>query len=235
LHNFDQIMAFLGFGNPAGRFWFIGMEERGEGTDLELQWRLTFERLECLVGVHERWASFKPDDKPFSPTKLIPTWSCMSKLVLRLTGSADWNDVGAVQYQADRLGRLDGDTFLTEVLPLPARNVHDWPSPYVARFSTRDDYEKEVLPARLSRLRRLFEKHRPECVFCYGKSYWKHYREVFAAAIFEPAASGRIEIARFAGSTIVLTPFLVPYRMSNDLIDEIANLVHLGARAPIVG
>ncbi len=158
----EKLLSFLGYGNPAGRFWFVGMEEQGEGTELELEWRCRFRPVEDVIWVHEQWdREFRSRDQGrdpglFEPRRLIPTWGTMSKLVLRLSGSSAWEDLEAVRrYQAERLGRLDGDTFLTELLPLPARNLDDWP--YTAYFYSRADYVSRVLPERLGTLRALFE------------------------------------------------------------------------------
>lgn len=224
----DELLRFLGYGNLGGRFWFIGMEERGADTDLdlELRWRLTFQPIDDLMEVHERWVRFKPNE-PFDRRRLIPTWSVMSKLVLRLSGSPDWQDVASVRRcQAERLGRKGGDTFLTEILPLPAPNLASWP--YGKYFATRADYENRVLPRRLEALRALFDQHRPEYVFCYGKAYWEHHRKLFFGANFHPAAGGQVEVGRLGATTVVLTRFFAPFLISNALVDEIGGLI--GAR-----
>ncbi len=192
-----HLLAFLGYGNPAGRFWFIGMEEQGaavsEDFDLELQWRLSFAQIEDLIPAHGRWVQFK-NDEAFDPTKLVRTWSIMSKLVLRLSGSSDWQSQAAVRdFQAEHLGRTDGETFLTELLPLPAPSLAHWP--YAAYFPARADYVSQVLPGRLNELRALFDLHYPELVVCYGKGYWDLHKQLFKPAEFAPKLDRRVEIA----------------------------------------
>jgi hypothetical protein len=227
----DQLLKFIGYGNPAGRFWFIGMEEQGKGAPLELAWRLPFNRIEDLIAAHERGnqgfrqRAIGRDAKLFVPTKLIPTWSIMSKLVLRLSGTADWEDLDGVRrYQATALGRRDGDSFRTEVLPLPAPNTGagDWPC--TAWFS-RAAYCDQVLPARRAMLRDLFDQHRPAVVACYGKANWPEHRRLFPPAAFTTEDGGRYEIARVGQSTIVLTPSFATYRMTPPRIEEIARLI----------
>lgn len=116
----QKLLDFQGWGNPGGDFWFVGMEERGDGNDLELRWRLGFTPIEDLIPAHLRWEQFKPDE-PFDPLLLVRTWATMSKIVLRLRGEENWTDTDRLRrYQAGRLGRPDGETFLTELLPLPA-------------------------------------------------------------------------------------------------------------------
>lgn len=185
----DRLLAFQGYGNPGGEFWFIGMEEQGEGTALELRWRLSFAPIEDLIAVHERWEQFKPGDG-FDAERLIPTWATMCKIVLRLGGVADWSDTNEIRtYQAQRLGRLDGETFLTEVLPLPARGTAHWPSG--SPIHSRGEYETVVRPRRIAMLRDLYAQHQPRYVFCYGKANWDHHRGIFPDVTFHPILDER--------------------------------------------
>ena len=212
----DPVLGFQGYGNPAGRFWFVGMEEHGAKTEadieLELEWRSAFRPIEDLIAVHEQWdREFRArasDRRPFDPRRLIPTWGTMSKLVLRLSGCSEWEDLETVRdYQSKRLGRLDGETFLTELLPLPAPNSRDWPELYHGFFPDRDAYVGAVVSERIRRLRALLDQHQPEYVFCYGKVNWKRYREVFKPADVQAILGGRMEVGRVGTSTTVLTPF----------------------------
>jgi hypothetical protein len=113
-------------------------------------------------------------------TRLRPTWSAMSRLVLRLTGESNWRDRELVRwYQVNRLGRAGGETFLTEALPFPCPSTALWP--YASLFATRDAYRTRVLPDRMRRLRAMFEQHRHRYVFCDGKGYWPTSRTSFIA------------------------------------------------------
>lgn len=216
----EKLLNFQGYGNPRGEFWFLGMEEQGQGTELELRWRSSFDEVEDLMGVHHRWEQFNPGDK-FNAERLIPTWATMSKIVRRLKGLSNWSDTEQVRrYQAERLGRLDGETFLTEILPFPAWNTRDWPANPC--FETRAQYEKEVRPKRISMLRELHETYSPRYVFCYGTGNWAHHHDIFSDVSFEPILDGRVLLGRSRSSTIVLTPFFAYYLMTNDLIDGIA-------------
>jgi hypothetical protein len=225
----EQLLGFVGYGNPSGRFWFLGMEEQGaaipEDFDLELKWRLSFKQVEDLIPAHRRWADFKSNE-PFDPNKLVRTWSIMSRLVLRLSGSVNWQSPESVRsYQSERLGRADGETFLTELLPLPAPSLAHWP--YGAYFPNRTEYVHQVLPRRLEQLRMLFDQHHPEFVFCYGKGYWDFHKKMFAEVEFEAKLDGRIQIGTSGSSTIVLCPFFAPFATSNSLISEVGDLVEV--------
>src|SRR5205814_5404237 len=61
-------------------------------------------------------------------TTLRPTWSATSRLALRLSSEPNWRDRDLVRcYQVNRLGHADGETLLTEALPLPSPSTVHWP------------------------------------------------------------------------------------------------------------
>lgn len=130
----DNLLGHVGFGNPQGRFWFVGIEEYGEGTLKELEWRLQFDEVDDLNRVHVLWGTDFAKEEPFNPQKLVPTWAAMSKFVLRLTGEPNCSDNERVRdYLSDHLGQVGDQTFLTEMLPLPVRGTDPNLWPYSAR------------------------------------------------------------------------------------------------------
>ena len=129
-----------------------------------------FEPIEDLKRAQEHPA-FESD---FTVAQRVTTSAIMSKIVLRMDGDPDWQSVDrARQYQAERLGRFGGETFLTDLLPLPANSVGDWPYPEL--FVGKEAYRREVLPARIAALRELatprYQTHwsRSHPVQCTGK------------------------------------------------------------------
>ena len=76
----------------------------------------------------------------------VPTWAGICYVMGRLKGASDWDDycTFAKRYQVERLGRRSGETFLTEVLPLPKPTVNAWP--YGSLWPTKRAYEEEVRP-----------------------------------------------------------------------------------------
>ncbi len=165
----ERLLAFKGYGNPKGKLWFLGMEEHGDGSLRELQIRADqFDEVEDLYAAHRK--VFPDSDMSLH----VPVWATMSRIALRLSGSVSWNArEDATSYQMQRLGRREGETFLTELLPLPARDTASWP--YDAIYPTRAAYRAAVLPQRVEILGNLIEAHTPETVFCYGKTNWPAY------------------------------------------------------------
>jgi hypothetical protein len=53
-----------------------------------------------------------------------------------------------------------------------------------SRLEDRETYEAHVLPMRHDLYIGLLEKHKPDVVICYGKSYWPRYKNLFPRAEF---------------------------------------------------
>ena len=216
------LVNFKGYGNLSGPFWFIGMEEGGKN-----EW-------DELVGRADHWGEVEDlseGPRPWAPRhdlrKLTTsTWMTMCRIVGRLRGQADWAETETVRcYQSQHLGRLGGETFLTEVLPLPKKSTADWP--YATLYATKEKYEAAVLPKRTSMLRRMFDDHKPAYVFCYGKGFWAQHKKIFEGATFEPILEGEAEMATFDGSTITLTRFFDPSfaGVNVEFIDRLCEVV----------
>jgi hypothetical protein len=218
----QKLLSFNGYGNPGGPYWFIGIEERGDGTLEALSIRAQFTEIADLEAAHS------PHLLDFSLTTLIPTWATMSKIVLRSKGDSNWRERETIrEYQAGRLGRLGGETFLTDLLPLPSPDATSWHYPHL--WPSRDDYYRDVLPGRQDMLRGLFAAHRPRFVFCYGKSYWTDFEEILPETEFDDALEGRVRLANLGRSTVFLTPFFSYYSMTSDLIDRLVGKLIEGA------
>jgi hypothetical protein len=117
----EKLLAFRGYGNPNGRFWFVGMEEGG--GDIE-SLRIRADKFSNLEDLAESYQRFESHDM----SNLISTWRIMSAIAGRIGGITDWWDPEyARNYQLNHLGRTNGETYLTEILPLPKRSLNDCP------------------------------------------------------------------------------------------------------------
>lgn len=128
----DFMNGFLGYGNPKGRWWFVGKEEGGGSTCPEVcarinYWNANRARYLDLANFHhavghglERWF---PQNGQLP--KLQTTWYKLILIMLAANRiiNQDLSDaerrLAARQFQAAHWGRNNSDTFLTEVLPFP--------------------------------------------------------------------------------------------------------------------
>ncbi len=197
----EKLLAFRGYGNPNGRFWFVGMEEGG-GDSESLQIRANkFANLEDLAESHRNFESH-------DMSRSISTWRIMSAIVRRISGDSNWWDNAVTKgYQMNQLGRLNGETYLTEVLPLPKRSLADWP--YGGIFDSPQHYFDKIFPSQLASLQIEYgdSKPKPQFVFCYGKRYWPRHREIFNSVTFIPALEGKIHWGSNNSTMFILTNF----------------------------
>ena len=196
-------MKFRGYGNPKGPLWFLGIEEKlgkRPGRMKEFMMRTSFHDVmdlgdaQALLGREVRNAK-------------TPTWTWMSKFARSLLqDSRDWKDLDkAKDYRNRYLGRTGGDTFLTELFPIPARSTKkkDVPWPKLSR----NEYEKQVLSGRKELLLKMLKRHRPRYVVAYAKP--KHLMELLERKLKAPRARIDKDISGYTlGNTrVVLISF----------------------------
>lgn len=174
---------FLGYGNPKGDFWFVGMEEGG-GADIdEIHRRLAaWQQLdEPSVADLPTFHDLIGDRKYFSkPVRLQTTWSRIARLVLSARGES--SETGAIrEYQATQLGRVDGETCLLELLPLPSPGTNVWKyndwSPD-ERLESRKTYAEHFVPTRSKTLAGLIQERQPPVVIFYGLGFRRHWQRI---------------------------------------------------------
>ena len=213
---FERIKAFVGYGNPNGRYWYVGMEEgleRGGDLAREIRIRATWNAVE---DVHDTRGSLG-----LGMQGQHPTWRSMSRVAMKLDGRTDWSDTSAVrEYKETKLARTDGETFLTEVMPLPSTTVGEWP--YLAPYDSREEYYAEVRPGRMELLRDFVSRYRPTYVFCHGKANWEFHKELFPGA-YAPLLEGYMETARVGRSKVVLIPSFSAFDMHISRLGEIVD------------
>jgi hypothetical protein len=219
-----RLLTWKGYGNPGGRFWFVGYEEAGAEDNQE---NLRENSIKSgFPEICDLRAAHAPDTLGLVGG-MIPTWTIMSRLVLRLNGATDWCETEQSRaYQANRLGRDNGETFLTDLLPIRKKASASMPEWTKVRWKSWDKYFQEAWNERRNMLRMLWVLHRPEYTFCYGTGWWRErFKELFPTS-FEQQLSGKLELGRDGGSTIVLTPFFSTRTgMTRDFIDSVADVL----------
>lgn len=143
---------FLGYGNLNGNTWFLGTEEGGAEI-----WRfnkLTVEeslalrrRFQLSMDFRHVWENLY--GIPLEYFKGSTTWRYMAAFLLSLQGIAPEPDfVRQYVFEDKMLGRLDGDHFMCEFMPLPKPGKGSI-EPYNSIWRTPLQYKQEVGPKRL--------------------------------------------------------------------------------------
>ena len=206
----EKLLEFLGHGNLHAPCWFIGMEEGVDETAMPLE-----QSLEVRLRAFDRTMDLREAamllNSPITAERRppTPTWPWMAKILRGLVGGeSDWTDPGrARRFVVERLGTLDGVSFLAELLPLPKKDAGSWPATYRRWWSTREEYERAVLPERISLLRAQLRTCEPRCVIAYGKRHHPTFKQIFQGCSF--TAAGRIMTGEWTEkTTVILTPFL---------------------------
>ncbi|MCH8909570.1 MAG: hypothetical protein IH867_02410 [Chloroflexi bacterium] len=198
----EKLLMFRGYGNPSGKFWFVGMEEGGSSNIEDLLIRTErFADLEDLAESHSNFPSHNMRD-------LVQTWRRMSAIVGHLNGETAWKHPEfARDYQQFHLGRPSGQTYLTDIFPMPKYGINDWPYQHI--FGTQKQYREKIFPERANLLAEAYSSAnpKPEFVICYGNTFWEYHRKVFDFVDFEPALDGKIEWGRVDNTVFILTNF----------------------------
>lgn len=226
----NRLMKFQGYGNLKGPVWFLGIEEKlpdKSNRNRELKKRLLFDPLMDLAKAQKILGREIPNAK----TK---TWNWMSKFALGLLHPAyDWKDTATTRfYKSEHLGRSNGETFLTELFPLPARSSKT--TPYLEKYRKREDYERQVLPIRIQWLKSALKRYKPRYVIVYGASskYRRLVIENLGDHLVKEARCGKLYL--YKTTKILLFSFFTrglshnqastAIRLLNDDRDRVKNL-----------
>jgi hypothetical protein len=219
----EHLLNFVGYGNLEADVWFLGMEEGGGGEE-NIRARLKFRQVEDCAEAHSTLGI----TKFHTGQKIIQsTWRGMCYIMLRLEGKPiDRESIR--NYQANYLGRRQGNSLLCELLPLPKPRINVWEyKTLIPQFKSAEEYYQVVKPRRVKYLRELIQEHRPKIVIGYGqgaaKSYWQAYSELFPNLKF--SENGQFLAAHDANTIVVLTNHFTSKTM-NGKFDEVVSVIN---------
>lgn len=203
----QKLDSFIGYGNPSGKYWFLGLEEGTHEDTLPLRENVAIraEQFEDLMDLRtaQRLLQHPLEER----RQFSQVWIWMSKIIRNLEGKSDWSDTSSArEYVKSKLGTLQGQSLITELLPYPVRNMHD-PWPYATYFGTRE----KVIPERIELLRALIHKHSPTFIFAYGKVHHAFYKQLFPQGRLwekiELSHRVSVELYPYGKTLCILTPF----------------------------
>jgi len=164
--------GFYGYGRYQANYWFVGLEEGGAGAiddlrkRIEVWRRLGSHEVADLYDFHEGLGS-----NPWFGAKARrqSTWARLIQIVLTAEGRSSTNEE-ILRYQTTRLGRSGGETLLTELMPLPAKNLGTWYANglNIPELRSRTEYTALVGPRRIAHLKQSIAEHQPHVAIFYG-------------------------------------------------------------------
>jgi hypothetical protein len=233
----DRIVGFLGYGQPSAPVWFIGIEEglgKMDSEDIEknLKARASFAETMDLREAHLRLLlKGKPIDveKKPPPTQV---WQYMAKIMRAYGGNKDWIRLeSAKEYIRSRLGRHHGETFLTELSPIPSKNGKD--KTWLNWFRREDPGLNSKILQRAERLKQALVQNRPPLVMCYGNG--NNLPEKFADLLgveWQPVCPN---VCASRDYRRLLLPFFGTGQLKHSVIEEIIHRGLLGSVAALSG
>lgn len=182
---YEFMTNFYGYGTYKGKMWFIGMEEGGGNSFEEIQNRLIaweqMARLELLdiQSFHEKinmnyWFG--------STAKLQTTWNKAIRVFLSSQGINPTLEMVRT-YQSEQFARVNSETCILELLPLPSRSIKDWiytQYPSLQILQNRQTYMEEVAPIRVPYIRDKISSLKPKWVVFFGldSRYQSHWKDI---------------------------------------------------------
>jgi hypothetical protein len=220
--------SFYGYGNYGGQFWFIGMEEGGGDSFAEVARRLEAWALRGrreIDDVAEYLAAIGIKHLHNDHPKLQSTWSGLIRILLSSEGQPPTTEQ-VREYQRTSLGRLAGNTYLTELFPLPSPSLGHWlyaqhsGLPYLAK---RGIYRQHCLTFRSAHLRMRIGEHRPATVVFYGFSY-RPYWQAIAGVDFRLESDG-VYTGRNDSTLFIMTKHPAATGVTNEYFHQVGRLI----------
>jgi hypothetical protein len=147
----------------------------------------------------------------------------MAKIMRARDGHETWEDKDeANDYIRTQLGRFGGQTFMTELSPIPASNKAD--KKWMQMFERLDPQLARKLEEREENLKQILKESSPRLVICYGLPKAKDFAKLLCIE-WKPFNE---RIFTSADSRCLLLPFFGQGQMSGDIIEQLLNAKLLG-------
>lgn len=235
---------WLGYGNPNGTVWFVGTEEGGAEI-----WRSATQTLEqsllkrsaftLTMDFREVW-----EDQyriPLESFKGPNVWRYMAALLLALKEvEPNTNNTGDFVFGAKKLGTLESDHFMCELLPLPKRKK-DLMDGYHSTWAKVGDYHHEVLPKRFELIRdTLVNNPNVQLLVSYERLLTGQVLSHFSSDLLDEWAHAheqyslyKVDVADNRGVYMLATPFFGNGRISYGGLEMAAKKVRQRIEIPV--
>ena len=214
----EHLLNFVGFGNLNADVWFLGMEEAGAGEE-NIRARLKFKQVEDCAEAHKILGITKHHSGKKS---IQPTWRGMCYIMLRLENkNTDRESIR--NYQADCLGRFQGNSLLLELMSIPKPSIASWEYENLfPQFASAGQYYKVVKPRRIKYLQQLMRTYSPKIIICYGKMYWQEYKEIFSDLEF--FSENEFLVGKDSHKIVIMTSGF-PTKAMNGKFDDVVSII----------
>jgi hypothetical protein len=191
----------LGWGDPQGGAWFIGLEEASVWNNDNLPQLLALQGESYVSETKWNWKELGASGRGIR--------DYTSKIVQPLSQShreRSWKE-----YRDEKLWGQGSKVFQSNLYPLGKPSLKDWPEHYGDLFGfglkDRERYREVVRKTRFPLIQRLRERQCPQAVVCFGVYGWEDFQDMLG--LDRASASWPDEdVAVFSQERVILTPFL---------------------------
>ncbi|MEH6550647.1 MAG: hypothetical protein V7744_11730 [Pseudomonadales bacterium] len=179
----DYMSDFWGYGNPQGRYWFVGMEEGGGDSYDDIARRISQwdkRGRNSLEDIYEYHMDIQVPKWFKKGAPLQSTWNKLIRVLLAAKGEEPEREAVRA-YQIDRLARADDEVCLLELLPLPSPSTTHWlysQHSTIPELRSREEYTRVVGEYRATKINEMITKQQPAFVMFYGMSYLDWWKKV---------------------------------------------------------
>lgn len=211
-HYFNILNSFVGFGNPNGRFWFIGLEEAGKWVPDTIDKEIEKYKERFLA---DPPGTINKDSEKYG-ARYTKLYDIMSKIIIVAKQGAlrDWKN-----YRDSELLLEGGETFQANLFPLGKASLKTWPPHYGQLFNLHslETYLAHVrdssgrFPMLYSewlkrfRLEGVYSSSLPLITICFGMAEW----ETFASEwhLGNSDCENNVWYRVYATKRLILCPF----------------------------
>ncbi|MBC5795702.1 hypothetical protein H5968_11220 [Sphaerospermopsis sp. LEGE 00249] len=174
-----RIEKFYGYGNYEGKYWFIGMEERGAENFEDANLRINTwanrgqQEIDDVAEYHEDMGGWGKNNQP--------TWNKLIRILLSAKGKENICLKDVHDYQFEKLCRKNQETCLLELLPLPSTSINDWIYDKYSQLPflcDRETYANYCVEKRINHIIQSIKEHQPKAVIFYGIGYEYSWRKI---------------------------------------------------------
>lgn len=227
----DFAQTFYGYGNYSGPYWFVGMEEAGGDSFEEVERRLVAwsgrgqRELEDVASFHK---AIGHDELFQEHPPLQRTWSKLMRIIL----SAERDEVDREklrEYQRDSLGRLEGQSCLIELFPLPSPSTAHWmyaEHSTLHHLASRKAYHEHYVKPRIEHIRESIKWHKPKAVIFYSTTFHDLWRCIVEPSYIFEERNG-VLIAQGVGTTFFIIKHPVTRGITNAYFHNVGQMIKL--------
>lgn len=218
-------MDFKGYGNPHGKYWFIGIEEA-----LTIDSDEKLKPYESGISYNTKGDYSKFKNEFYNELKekgkrgtYTSTYDIAGKIIMNVEG----NNEDLTKFLDKNILTENGNNFYTNIYPLGKPKANDKlqkKSLDYMGLSGMEEYRKIVKSDRFKSLSKLWTDSKPDVTICFGKGNWNEFENLLKLDSSKRKEIVKNRIYLHHKSTVYLVPFF-SYRKNciGDIIDELSH------------